>query len=272
MVRRQRSCGVMFVVACSLMAGCLLFLCAVGRDGLLYGNTMRSSVLRNVIKRGGEPDPPSSLMWVNRKKNEKGVRKLQNDDDDDDDLPADVWAYSRYATVVPDPEYHASEAEEENIHEEWGAWHFWDGTEDERPSGDYCAKFAYRDVPDEEFTDEMWQADAVFVNHMLDSGEELVQRSQEAIFVEYGHERHPPVAELLERNKMFRWEKLDLSDPNVKPSPESMERGGWTTQRSMQGLSRRLLHAMMTNDEFVVVVVGGAAAAGDGNHFRQSYR
>jgi hypothetical protein len=30
--------------------------------------------------------------------------------------------------------------------------------------------------------------------------------------------------------------------------------GGWTTKRSFDGLVRRLLHAMNTNDEFVVVM------------------
>lgn len=195
-------------------------------------------------------------------------RELQNNNNDDDD----VWLYSKFATIVPDPEYHATDQEKEDLKNEWGSWHFWDGTEDERPAGgDYCAKYPYRDMPDDDFTDDMWQADAVYVNHILDSGDELIQRAQEAIYVEYGHERHPPVAELLERNKMFRWEMLDLSGASVKPSLDSRERGGWTTRRSSDGLTRRILHAMMTNDEFVVVVVGGAAAAGDGNHFRQSY-
>ena len=36
-------------------------------------------------------------------------------------------------------------------------------------------------------------------------------------------------------------------------------------------LVRRLLHAMMTNGDFVVVVAGHSSAAGHGNHFRQSY-
>jgi hypothetical protein len=78
------------------------------------------------------------------------------------------------------------------------------------------------------------------------------------------------VDELLERNKMFHWEKVDMSS-GAKPTQSSMIQGGWTTQRGADGLARRLLHAIMTNDEFVVVVVGAPWVAGVGNHFRQSY-
>lgn len=98
----------------------------------------------------------------------------------------------------------------------------------------------------------------------------MVQRAQDAIFAEYGYGRNLKVDELLERNKMFHWEKVDLK-AGAKPLHSSMLQGGWTTQRSADGLTRRLLHAIMTNDEFVVVVVGAPWVAGIGNHFRQSY-
>lgn len=39
----------------------------------------------------------------------------------------------------------------------------------------------------------------------------------------------------------------------------------------MQGLSRRLLHAIMTRDSFTFIMGGHSAAAGHGNHFKQSY-
>jgi hypothetical protein len=57
----------------------------------------------------------------------------------------------------------------------------------------------------------------------------------------------------------------------VEEPSEAMDRGGWTTKKTFQSLSRRLLHAMMTNDEFTVVLGGHSAAAGHGNHFHQSY-
>lgn len=41
--------------------------------------------------------------------------------------------------------------------------------------------------------------------------------------------------------------------------------------KSLKGLARRMLHAMMTNDTFTIVLGGHSAAAGHGNHFLQSY-
>lgn len=201
-------------------------------------------------------------------------RQLQLEEENDDE-DGEGWVYSKYATIVPDPEYQAPDEDTvEAWANEWGAWHFWDGTEEVRPAGDYCAPYPFRDVPAEDFDDESWQADAVFVNHVLDSGEELVRRAQDAIYVEYGHARNLPVHELFERNKMFKWEKIDTTNVDgkpVQPTPDALDQGGWTTSRSVSNLARRLLHAIMTNDEFVVVVVGGPAAAAPGNHFRQSY-
>lgn len=69
---------------------------------------------------------------------------------------------------------------------------------------------------------------------------------------------------------MFKWDIVDLkTTTSVDRSAKS--RGGWTTESSFDGLVRRLLHAIMTNDEFTVVVGGHSAAAGHGNHFHQNY-
>ena len=57
---------------------------------------------------------------------------------------------------------------------------------------------------------------------------------------------------------MFHWSKEDLSVENSR-APENYRKhgdrgnGGWTTKRSFQGLVRRLLHAIMTQDTFTVV-------------------
>lgn len=58
--------------------------------------------------------------------------------------------------------------------------------------------------------------------------------------------------------KMFHWSKEDLSAEDAK-LPEKYRKnggrgnGGWTTKRSHDGLVRRLLHAIMTQDTFTVV-------------------
>ena len=58
---------------------------------------------------------------------------------------------------------------------------------------------------------------------------------------------------------MFHWSREDLSVENAKVPDKYNNRsgdrgnGGWTTKRSFDGLVRRLLHAMMTQDTFTVV-------------------
>ena len=57
---------------------------------------------------------------------------------------------------------------------------------------------------------------------------------------------------------MFHWSKEDLSVENSQAPEKYRKRGdrgngGWTTKRSFQGLVRRLLHAIMTQDTFTVV-------------------
>ena len=259
----------------------LVVVAGVGNSWVLYPSVNSISIRHGIPTLWEASHQESDVTLVNTK-NELRILQEEyyggddDDDDDDDDTTenGEAWAYSKYATIVPDPEYQSKkdvQAEMEQYQEEWGSWHFWDDAENDRPAGDYCAKFPYRDVPEDEFDEDAWQVDAVFVNHILDSGAELVSRAQDAIFAEYGYGKDLSVDEKLERNKMFRWEKINMSVKDQIPPPDAMLKGGWTSQRSMDGLARRILHAIMTNDEFVVVVVGGAAGVGDGNHFRQSY-
>ena len=202
------------------------------------------------------------------------------DDDDDDDTPqsqAHSLLYSQIATIVPDAfQSTTSFTSKEELIAQWGKWGFWDGDEDSRPPHDYCARYPNRDIPTAAFPDTAWQVDAVFVNHLINDAENLISRAREAIFTEYGHGKPLSPEGLSERMQMFHWDKIDLSAPNVAPPPQYAKRGargngGWTTARSHDGLVRRLLHAIMTNDSFTVVLGGHSAAAGHGNHFHQSY-
>lgn len=196
-------------------------------------------------------------------------------------LQQQQFAYSNVAKIIPDVEHaEIDEATRAKITTQWGKWGFWDGDEAIRPSQeDYCAAYPNRDIPGNRFPANAWQTDAVFVNHLLDAGEQLVYRTMEAIFTEYGwgKDQHPPeqLATITrERRKMYEWIMVDFTEEQP-PSPfqkrQSNGIGGYTSERSMNGLVRRLLHAMMTNDQFVVVLGGHSAAAGHGNHFRQSY-
>ncbi len=166
-----------------------------------------------------------------------------------------------------------AEAKKEALIEKWGKWHFWDGDPDSRPKEDYMAKYPNRDCTFDDFPETAWQGDAVYVNHMLDSASELVRRAKEAIYTEYGYGPKDEISrdQLKERMKMFRLHMIDLDDDSVTEDREYLESGGWTTKKSFDGLSRRLIHAMMTNDSFTIVLGGHSAAAGHGNHFKQSY-
>lgn len=191
-----------------------------------------------------------------------------------------AFVYAKMATIMPDP-FHAEITEETKtqLADKWGKWHFWDGDESERPTSDYCAAFPNCDIPGEEFPEEAWQADAVYVNHLVDDGENLASRAMEAIYTEYGHGKPLDASGLADRLKQFHWEKVsDMATATGPPEHYDLNQGsegggggGWTTSRSHEGLIRRLLHAFQTNDDFTVVMAGDGAAAGAGNHFQQSY-
>ena len=70
---------------------------------------------------------------------------------------------------------------------------------------------------------------------------------------------------------MFHWDKIDLATATEKPEKYGKKgkrgNGGWTTQRSFDGLVKRLLHAIMTNSDFTVALAGHSAAAGHGYVF-----
>jgi len=160
----------------------------------------------------------------------------------------------------------------------WGHWKFYDGAEDERPKDEeyHWNDYPNKDVPSDKFPAEAWQSDAVYVNHFLEEAEKLVSRAKEAILTEYGHGLPRSPEQSVEAQKMFKIEILDLAAGEIlnkerRGPAEWMFHGGWTTERSFQGLSRRLLHAMMTKDTFTFVLAGHSAAAGHGNHFAQSY-
>jgi hypothetical protein len=190
--------------------------------------------------------------------------------------------YSNISQIIPDPLQTAPmDADtKKELATKWGKWKFWDGDEAHRPKSttiDICAAFEHCDVPASAWPDDSWQVDAVYVNHILNDADLLIARAMEAIYTEYGKGKPLPPEALFERAQMFHWDYIDLHDESTKSAPPKYAKrgnrgnGGWTTHRSFEGLVRRLLHAMMTNDAFTIVMGGHSAAAGHGNHFHQSY-
>eukprot|EP00980_Cylindrotheca_fusiformis_P009916 scaffold2194_cov130-Cylindrotheca_fusiformis.AAC.12 len=185
------------------------------------------------------------------------------------------YVYSKFAEVKPlvDHPLPDSQKVEAVVKEFEGKWGFYDGDEDERPANDYLADYPNRDMPGDDMPDDAWQVDAVFVNHYLNDADKLISRTMEAIYTELGHPKPTDTDAMIARMKLLHWTKVDLSTADSPPPKysEGGDRGGggWTTERSFDGLVRRLLHAMMTSDTFTVVM--GGNSAGQGNHFRQSY-
>lgn len=125
-----------------------------------------------------------------------------------------------------------------------------------------------------------WQADATYVPQFLHQAKLLVDRVKEGIYAEYGYgtltetstaKKNDVTAKRLEAFKVIRGDRLVLLDgAAVDPQTERPLAGiAYVNSAAWEGLIRKLLHAMITTDEFYVVLVGNANAYA-GNNFQQS--
>lgn len=270
----------MIVAACTLMLAMLYISAQNGGDVNSEGGIALKTLTpadKVDASRATTSPPPVPDEVVKEAVPDEVVKEDEAKEDNGGDKNNDAYLYSKYATIVPLVDHpFPSDEERAPLREKFGKWGFYDGDELERPMEDYASKFPNRDIPGDQFPRDAWQADAVYVNHILNDADLLILRTMEAIFVEYGHGKPLPPEGLVARMKMFHWSREDLSVDNVQ-APEKYRRrgsrgnGGWTTKRSFDGLVRRLLHAMMTQDTFTVVMGGHSAAMGAGNNFRQSY-
>jgi hypothetical protein len=165
-----------------------------------------------------------------------------------------TYAYRRRAQPYP------TDMEEELI-SKWGQWKL----DKPRPDLDLSPlylKYPNRDVPLSEFPAGAWQTDEAYLQEFLQEGIALVNRTMEAILAEYGKgQENMPGKDFNERSAMFRLTMYNTSDK----FPASNANGGWTTESSWEGLKRRLLHSIMTEDSFVFAMSGHSSAAGHGN-------
>ena len=186
------------------------------------------------------------------KEDENPIEEQQTDEDNKDD-----------GISIEEQKTNEENIEDINSKEKWGKWKFYDGGAEIRPKEDYCANYPNRDVPSSDFPDDSWQIDAVYVNHFLNEGITLVKRVQEAILTEYGHGKYDGMSpkELVLRRQMFGLTMFD-DDADDRGKPKRPTNAGITTKSSYKGLVKRLLHAMITNDNFTVVLGGHSAAAG----------
>ena len=168
-----------------------------------------------------------------------------------------------------------NDSDRQSLIEKWGSWTFVDPKKDTRPTEDYYKEYPNRDIPYEEFPTNAWQTDVEYLTKFLPEAIALVERAQNAILAEYG--------KLPTETEMFTTEQIPHDElataTGLNPfgrrgkftGRPSTKQGGWTTPKSWEGLVTRMLHAVMTEDNFIFAMAGHSAAAGHGNHFQQSY-
>ena len=150
--------------------------------------------------------------------------------------------------------------------EQTSKWGEWKPMTKERPQHDFYKDYPNRDVPRAKFPSNAWQLDKVYMKDFLTQGKDLVMRAMEAILAEYGHSvDDEPGASFADRSAMFNLRRLNLTETKFnKFGGIDGQDGGWTTDRSWEGLKRRLLHAIMTEDSFNFAMAGHSASAGHG--------
>jgi len=164
----------------------------------------------------------------------------------------------------------------EAVRKEWGAWDF---HPDSHPQevGDFEG-VEYRDLPVDRFPTSAWQRDEEYVAQFLGEARSLVTRMQEGIFAEYGWPLKTKQADgtsvtLTDEERVVRddaW-KIHVYGPEHDHKANPLKGGvARLTQVAFDGLVRKLLHAMMTNDDFFAILGGHSAAAGHGNDFQQN--
>ena len=150
----------------------------------------------------------------------------------------------------------------EAMEKKWGKWTL-EPDAKKRPTKDYYAAYPNRDIPFNKFPKNAWQKDKDWLSKFLPQSIQLVDRAMNAILEEYGEPTDGS-------SELFNIEKYESWVDNMAKEP-CKGQAGCTTTKSYENLRRRLLHAVMTEDNFVFAMCGHSAAAGHGNHFQQSY-
>lgn len=168
----------------------------------------------------------------------------------------------------------------------WGEWKFLDALADSRPHWSVLEQLfdgvENKDLPREKFPPNSWQTDPVYLNSFLFEAQELVDRAMLAMLAEYGHyDPSSPKPSEEELDVLFKGEEKNSPAfmfnttaryPGAPRLPKySPGNGGYASQNWYDQVQRYMLHAIMTQDQFLISMGGHSSAAGHGNHFAQSY-
>jgi hypothetical protein len=126
------------------------------------------------------------------------------------------------------------------VREKYGAWSFRDEKQI-RPVANFTS-VEYKDMKNEDFPPGAWQMDETYVRNLIKEGKSLIRRVREGVYAEYGW----ATEDLSEEQKVEREAKwaIHIAESNPKSGI------GWINQAGFDMLVRKLLHAMITNDEF----------------------
>lgn len=178
-------------------------------------------------------------------------------------------------TYIPRGEPIDDEARQ-SLTQKWGSWKFVDPKKGSinRPQGDFYTQFSSRDIPRERFPSTAWQTDTEYLHQFLPEAQSLVKRALEAILTEYGHGPDDEPSKTFEQRADTFY--VELNDDTTlkqyaKKEGSAIDAGGYMNHKAWDGLTRRVMHAIMTQDTFRVVSAGHSATAGHGNLFQQSF-
>jgi hypothetical protein len=174
-------------------------------------------------------------------------------------------------------------AKMEAIKKEWGAWEaptdvFYEKYSVRRPEPPFDT-YPYRDLPLKKFPEHSWQLDETYVASFLQQAKELLHRVKEGVYTEYGHPTIRKNGKKISKNERDKRDELfrvitenffvkkgtAVEIRNVRIAKKGV---AFMSETTWDGLVQKLLHAMMTNDEFYVVLVGQGSAYKANNFFQ----
>jgi hypothetical protein len=109
-------------------------------------------------------------------------------------------------------------------------------------------------MKNKDFPATCWQMDQKYVTDLISEGKKLIARMRKGLYAEYGWDDSKDVQE-----RDDAW-NIEISETRTQGQPGI----GWMSTRAFDMLAKKLLHSMITNDEFYFILGGHSAAAGHG--------
>ena len=137
---------------------------------------------------------------------------------------------------------------------------------------EFFDRFDFRDADPSDFPDFVWQKSSEYIESFLQEAQALVEATKEGIMREYNHinpgDREKAYFDVIIGEKEFK-EGMAWDPPKKKNENSTRTEGiAYMPQKSWDGLIKKLLHAMITEDHFYVVVAGTEETYGANNFAR----